>query len=90
MNGTATDKTYDPLMEAHLMISGRAIQMGGLYLMSGDYCPICEVMTHMDGKPRDPTGRIWRAPEIERAWIDGPADAVLEYCQERDLVAPKQ
>lgn len=91
LEGTATEANYDPLMNAHWMITGRALQMGGLYLMMADHCPVCEVMKHMAHIPRtpeetEPAGAAW----VESHWIDGPADAVLTYCQERGLVPPKQ
>ena len=54
-------------MAAHNMIVGRALELGGLYLMTGDYCPVCEAMKH--GQP-------------ETHWIDGPSDAVLEMARE--------
>ena len=40
-----TLERYDPLMAAHNMISGRAIECGGIYLLTGDYCPLCELAT---------------------------------------------
>ncbi len=78
VKGTATDRTFDPLMSAHNMIVGRAIEMGGIYLLTGEYCPICEAVKH---KPEDVTVEV-----VEAHWIDGPADGVLEYCREKKLV----
>lgn len=82
IEGVESNNNFDPLIAAHNMILDRALQMGGLYLFSGDYCPICEVMKHMDGKPGDITGRLWSAKEIEFDWINGPANAVLEHCRQ--------
>lgn len=90
VEGRADDTSYDPLMSAHWMISGRAIEMGGLYLMTGDLCPICEVVENTSHWPREgesePVGAAW----VEKQWIEGPADAALAYCQERGLTAPTQ
>lgn len=82
--GAATDATYDPLMSCHWMITGRALEMGGLYLMGptpdgGEYCPVCEVIAHT------PAERASKE-EVETNWIDGPADAALAYCREKGLV----
>ena len=85
VNGTATDASWDPLMSAHWMICGRALRFCGLGLCTGDYCPVCSVMANFDGKP-DAAGRVWSAPEIEDAWITGPADAALEYAIGKGLV----
>jgi hypothetical protein len=58
------------------MISGEALKLGGLYLMTGDYCPLCEVEKH--------TG------DTAANWINGCSDAVLEYCQHRGFTNPTQ
>jgi hypothetical protein len=34
---------FDPLMAAHNMIAANALRCGGLYLLAGDYCPLCEL-----------------------------------------------
>ena len=73
LNGTADSSTYDPLMNAHWMITNRALQMGGLYLMTGDYCPLCEVVKHTE-------------PAADVEWIDGCTDSVLAYCREHGLI----
>lgn len=80
---------YDPLMSCWWMISGQAIKLGGVYLMSGDYCPICEAVKHTTGHPRldehgveVPATAEW----IESWWIDGPADAAHQECRRRGLV----
>jgi hypothetical protein len=76
---------YDPLMSCHWMITNRAVELGGPYLLTGDYCPICEAMKNLGDKP-DNAGRVWTSQEIEQAWITGPVFAALEYCQEHDLL----
>jgi hypothetical protein len=83
--GRETD--YDPLMACNWMITGRALKMGGLYLMGAkedgsEYCPICEAIEH---KPED-VEVAW----VENYWIDGPADAVLEECRTLGLANPVQ
>jgi hypothetical protein len=85
------DAPYDPLAAVNWMISGRALEQGGLYLMTGDYCPVCEVMKHTAHIPKapgetEPAGEAW----VERHWIDGPADAALAHCREQGLVPPPQ
>lgn len=80
LQGTATDKTYDPLMAAHWMIFNRALEAGGIGLMGhnpndpeGHYCPLCEL------------GRAL-GPDAETNWINGCLDSVLEFCREKGLV----
>lgn len=67
-------ENYDPLMSCNMMVTSRALEVGGLYMLSGDYCPVCEAMKHLDGE----------ATETE--WINGPADAALKYCQDHKLI----
>jgi hypothetical protein len=75
------DAPYDPLASCAWMIMGRATQQGGLYLMTGDYCPICEAVKHtnLDGVP------VPQA-EVEKHWTDGPADAALAECKRLGMV----
>lgn len=75
LRGSQTD--YDPLMDCYWMISNRAIEMGGLYMMTvkenGEhYCPVCEA--------------IEKGGQTEQYWIDGPADAALKHAQKKGLV----
>lgn len=84
LRGTATDKTYDPLMDAHWMISGKALEMGGLYIMGekhdgSQYCPLCEVDIHAKD-----------IGENAQEWIKGCTDSILVHCQERKLVPSTQ
>lgn len=78
LEGSETDSTYDPLMAAHNMISAKALEYGGLYLMTGDYCPLCELISHAPG------GSDGEA--TCREWIKGSTDACLAYCQEHKLI----
>ena len=65
------DSPYDPLMGATNMVYGRAIELGGLYLLQGDLCPVCEAVKH---------------GSTESYWIDGPADAILKDFREHGWV----
>ena len=80
---------YDPLMAAHWMISSAALDQGGLYMMTGDHCPVCEAIKHTAEHPLadgNPAGEEW----VEKFWIDGPANAVLAECREKGLVPRQQ
>lgn len=44
---------YDPLMSAHWAIMGNALRCGGLYMMSGDFCPLCELEAHSPAKAEE-------------------------------------
>lgn len=66
-----TKKNYDPLMSAHNMIIGNAINAGGAYLLGvnpdgpeGHYCPVCEAEKH-----------------DYKGWIDLAADGVKQYIE---------
>jgi hypothetical protein len=76
-------ETYDPLMSSYWAISSRALQMGGLYLMSGDYCPLCELNKNCEPHPD-------YQPDHAFHWIKGCTEAQLKYCQAQGLVAPVQ
>jgi hypothetical protein len=78
VKGQATDRTYDPLMDAHNMIVAHVTEQGGLYLFTGDYCPVCEAIKG-HAKTMTPA-------EVEDHYINGPADAVLAYCRQQKLV----
>ena len=72
---------FDPLAACNWMIMNRGLEIGGLYLMTGDYCPVCEAIKHTDHMSPE---------ELELYWINGPADAVLETAREMGLVARQQ
>ncbi len=80
IEGTAQPYNYDPLLAMNSMIFGEAIKLGGLYLLNGDYCPVCEVIRQY-ADTEDEDGKFITAEDVRSYWIDGPADAVLEYCQ---------
>lgn len=85
IEGRPTD--YDPLMSCNWMIHSKALEMGGLYLMTAKedgtpHCPICEAIAH---KPDDAEVQ-W----VEDYWIKGPVDAALKECQDRGLVPKVQ
>jgi hypothetical protein len=61
-----TLERYDPLMAAHNMIVSRAIECGGLYLLTGDYCPLCELTKNS-------------SVEVARSWICGASKAAADY-----------
>jgi hypothetical protein len=73
-------KPYDPLMAAHFMIVDRALELGGLYLMTqkedgSEYCPLCEMEAH-GGDPAQ--------------WIDGATDFVLAEFQDKGWVGRRE
>lgn len=84
------DVPYDPLMSCWWMITNKALQLGGLYLMSGDLCPICEAVHHLADLPIEeggpPAGEAW----VENEWVNGPADAALQHCREQGLTITVQ
>ena len=84
--GTATDSNYDPLMTANYMISGQALNFGGIYLLTGDYCPLCEAEHHTQ-IPDDFPEEI-KKQGVAMYWINGCTDSILDYCREHGL-APK-
>lgn len=73
LEGRGDKSNYDPLMTANLMICDTALQMGGLYLLNGEHCPLCEAAKHLGAN----------APEV---WINGCTDSILEYCQKHGIV----
>jgi hypothetical protein len=81
----ADGSDFDPLMAAFMMISGRAIEDGGLYLLKGDYCPVCEVMEYHPKNCKETP--VCTGETLEKLWIDGPADAVRTYAEEHGLLA---
>lgn len=74
------ETVFDPLMACNNLISGHAIQAGGLYIMGrnedgSEYCPLCEV-----DKNKTLLG------EDSDAWIDHATEACLRYCDENNLL----
>ena len=84
--------TFDPLMTIYWMTMNRAMEMGGLYLMTAkpdgtEYCPVCEAMENMASVPLSPGGPPVGAEWVERFWIDGPADAAHQQAVALGVVA---
>lgn len=68
-------ETFDPLMHAWSMISTNAVRAGGPHLLTGDYCPLCEVE-----KNRVALG------EGAKDWIRHASDGVLDYAKTLGLI----
>lgn len=75
-------KDVDPLLRVNNMIWAHALKAGGLYLMSGDYCPICEAMVHMANVPVTPGGPPAGTEWVENHWTVGAVDAVIQMLRE--------
>ncbi len=73
--GVETKDTYDPLMSACMMIYNKALECGGLYLLSGEYCPLCELNLHGG---------------TSIVWIDGATNSIKKYCIEQKLLERKE
>jgi len=84
LEGREREAHFDPLMAAHNMILGHAMDLLGLVLFTGDYCPACELLKRY---PPIPEGH--RYATNESYMIDGPVDAVLEIAREQGLM-PKE
>jgi hypothetical protein len=69
-----THSLFDPLVATSLMISEQALRAFGSYLLTRNYCPLCEVEENLG------TGMA-----VE--WIVVDTDAVLRYCRERNLLS---
>ncbi len=84
LEGTATSATYDPLMAAYWSILGKALELGGIYLMfdkPGDgceYCPLCEV--EIQGV------KVENKVGLAAEWMEGCTDAILVHCREQGLL----
>lgn len=83
LKGTADLSDYDPLMAAHWQIVAVATEYCGFALYAGDVCPVCEVLKVY---PPIPPGH--RYATNEQYFIDGPADAALEFCREQGIATP--
>lgn len=74
--GQDSAATFDPLMAAFIMVADRSTSALGLYLLSGDYCPICEVVaTHAAQKCEHGC----TDEDVEREWVEGPVRACRNY-----------
>lgn len=43
IEGRGAENVYDPLMSSNYMIWENALRAGGLAMMNGDMCPICQL-----------------------------------------------
>ena len=79
-------KNYDPLINLHWSISLHAVQMGGLYLLSGDYCPVCEAIETMVGREDVESEEIVTLEEVEYYWLEAPLNAELKHCKDKGII----
>ena len=80
LDSTATDETFDPLMAAHnALVTEFLNPLGadGLYIFTGDYCPMCELVRL---NPRPPE------QAMDENWIKGVTRELQEYCREKKLI----
>jgi len=83
-------ETFDPLMSSFWAINSRALECGGLYLMTQkedgtDWCPLCELDAH------SPADQI--PPPYEKhsdSWINGCADSQLAHARKLGLIPEVQ
>lgn len=66
-----TKESFDPLMTAHNMIVKNALQAGGVYMLNGDFCPLCELNKNAE-----------EMKETADDWIRKSADGVAAYAVE--------
>lgn len=83
LKGESDLSDYDPLMSAHWEIVSAATEYVGLALYNGDACPVCEVL-----KVYPPIPEGHRYASNESYFIDGPADAALEFCRAQGIDKP--
>lgn len=82
LEGTADNKTFDPLMAAHNQITARALEAGGIELLSSGDCPLCFIELGV----KNGTGQDGAATN----WISGCTDSILEYCTTAGLIVRPQ
>ncbi len=73
----------DPLLLAGVMIYSSALEAGGTYLMTADYCPLCELTKHV----RPPEGKTTEADEN---WINGCIEEIVSIFRTKKLIPPLQ
>lgn len=76
----------DPLFQATMMINGRALEIGGPYLLSlkkdgSHYCPLCELNEHAD----DEEHTEFETPADD--WIDGCIESIRNDFIEKGLLS---
>jgi len=81
LEGREQEALFDPLMAAHNMIARKALEHGGLYMLTGDYCPVCEFCKHC---PPPPAGHRYQTNESYM--IDGPVDFLVGIAIEKGLM----
>lgn len=74
--GKFTPENFEPLLIAQGMIDRNALACGGSYLLTGPYCPLCELEKNKE--------YVNESPE---EWIKNAADGTLKCAQEIGLVA---
>ena len=83
-------KGFDPLLRANNMICDQALNQGGLYMLEGDRCPVCEAMKHLSSIPHEgqtePVGEAW----VENHWTVDVVKAIRIYMGELGLLPPLQ
>jgi hypothetical protein len=72
--GPSEPSNLDPLSLAVSLISVQALMALGDYLLTRQYCPLCEVEENLG-----------RGLSLE--WIISDADTVLQLCKERKLIS---
>lgn len=85
---------FDPLMACNWMIHSKALEVGGMQLLFPNEdgslkCSICEAIKHRhDSYSQQELAAYGEVTleMVEKFWIDGPADSVLERCRELGLV----
>lgn len=64
---------FEPLMGANMAIFSNALRAGGVYLLSGDFCPLCELETYSQIKASD--------------WIKYAADEQYQKAKSLNLIS---
>ncbi len=67
---------YCPLAAATSMIYSNALSCGGEYLLTGDYCPLCELDKHADQM----------AGENSETWTQKATDGAMKFAVEKKLI----
>lgn len=73
--GTADPQRFDPLISANWAMFSTAIQFGGLEMLDGQHCPLCEADKH-GGHAQE--------------WIEGCLDAQLAHARDLKLAPAVQ
>lgn len=76
IEGTDVKNDYEPLLSAHWMICGNAINVFGYEIMFGETCPLCYLDAHQVGAPPD---------NKSDDWIKCAADAELKFAKQQGL-----